>query len=240
MVNQAAVRAYFAPGEQPLGKRVGPLNNPQFEITGIVSDVKYNSVRDPAPPTVYFPLAQRGGMSVSFSVRTVLPPAALANAVRDIVHAAEPNLPDLLITTQADFIDRRLAQERLLAQAWTTFGILAVTIASIGLFGLLSYSVARRTNEIGIRMALGAQRTAVVSLVMSESIAMVVGGIAVGLAGVAVTGRLIASLLYGLSPTDPATIAAATLLMLAVSALAGYLPARRAARVDPMVALRYE
>ena len=137
-------------------------------------------------------------------------------------------------------IDRRLAQEQLLAAACTAFAALAVTIASIGLFGLLSYSVARRTNEIGIRIALGAQRAAVVSLVMRESIAMVAAGVAIGLAAVAGAGRLIASLLYGLSPSDPATIVAATAVMLAVSAFAGYLPARRAARVDPMVALRCE
>jgi len=241
VVNEAAVRAYFAPGEPPLGKRLGPLNNPQFEIVGIVSDVKYNSVRDPAPPTIYFALAQRGaGGSASFAVRTVLAPAALASAVRDIVHAAEPDLPGLSITTQAEMIDRRLAQEQLLAEACTAFAALAVTIASIGLFGLLSYSVARRTNEIGIRIALGAQRAAVVSLVMRESIAMVAAGVAIGLAAVAGAGRLIASLLYGLSPSDPATIVAATAVMLAVSAFAGYLPARRAARVDPMVALRCE
>jgi predicted permease len=238
VVNQAALRAYFSAAEQPLGKRLGPLHNPQFEIVGIVSDVRYNSVRDPAPPTVYFPIAQRGGTSASFEVRTEVAPAALANAVRNIVHAAEPNLPDLSITTQADMLDRRLAQERLLSEACTAFAALAVTIASIGLFGLLSYSVARRTNEIGIRMALGAQRAAVVSLVMRESIAMVAAGVAIGLAVVAAAGRLIASLLYGLSPTDPATIAAAITVLLAVSAFAGYLPARRAASVDPMTALR--
>jgi predicted permease len=238
-VNEAAVGAYFAPGEQPLGKRLGPLNNPQLEIVGIVSDVKYNSVRDPVPPTVYFPIAQRGGAgSASFAVRTAGAPAALANAVRNIVHAAEPHLPDVSITTQAEMIDRRLAQERLLAEACTAFAALAVTIAAIGLFGLLSYSVARRTNEIGIRMALGAQRAAVVSLVMRESIGTVAAGVVIGLTAVVFAGRLIASLLYGLSPTDPAMIVGATAVMLAVSAFAGYLPARRAAAVDPMVALR--
>ena len=143
-------------------------------------------------------------------------------------------------STQAEHIEGRLAQETLFAQAYALFGVLALALASIGLFGLMSYSVARRTNEIGIRMALGARRADVVSLVLKESMTIVGIGIVLGLAGALAASRFVSTLLFGLAPADPATIVLAVAVMTAVSMGAGYLPARRAARVDPMIALRYE
>ena len=137
-------------------------------------------------------------------------------------------------------IERRYAQERVLAQAYTLFGGIALFIAAIGLFGLMSYNVSRRTREIGIRMAMGAEREAVLGLVLRESMLLVVGGIVIGIAVAMAAGRLVTSQLFGLEPTDPATMAMAIAVMAIVSAAAGYLPARRATRVDPMVALRYE
>jgi ABC-type antimicrobial peptide transport system permease subunit len=137
-------------------------------------------------------------------------------------------------------VERRILQEKLFAQAYALFGGLAVLLAAIGLFGLMSYSVARRTSEIGIRMALGAQRHDVVRLVMGESMILVLAGVAIGVAIAMSAGRLVASLLFGLAATDVVTLLLALTVMLLVSAIAGYLPARRALRVDPMVALHYE
>jgi ABC-type antimicrobial peptide transport system permease subunit len=144
------------------------------------------------------------------------------------------------VSTQLEQIERRFAQEKVFAQAYTLFGAIALLIASVGLFGLMSYSVARRTNEIGIRMALGAQRHDVLTMVMRESMLLVVAGVVIGIAAAAAASRLVGTLLFGLPATDLPTVGAAILVMIVVSALAGYLPARRAAHVDPMVALRYE
>ncbi len=144
------------------------------------------------------------------------------------------------ITTQSEQVDNRFAQERLFALAYSLFGGLALLLACIGLFGLMSYSVSRRTNEIGIRMALGAQRAGVVGMVLRESMLMVAIGVVVGLAAAFAGGRFVESVLFGLSTTDQWTIGSAIGATVIVSLAAGYLPARRASRVDPMVALRYE
>jgi len=212
----------------------------QLEIVGVLRDAKYNSVRDPPPPTQYVPALQRPLASALFQLRTVGDPAAVVGAIREAVRQIDPNLPMMDVATQIEQVEKRLAPERAFAQAYATFGGLAVLLASIGIFGLMSYSVARRTNEIGIRMALGARRQDVLRLVMRESMLLVVAGIAIGLAVATASSRLIASLLFGLSPTDTMTIVEAVALLVIVSAVAGYLPARRAARVDPLVALHYE
>jgi ABC-type antimicrobial peptide transport system permease subunit len=161
-------------------------------------------------------------------------------AVREAVRQIDANLPVTDVSTQIEQVEKRFMQEKLFAQAYTLFGGLALLLASIGLFGLMSYSVSRRTNEIGIRMALGAQRHDVLRLVMRESMILVVIGIAVGLTIALASSRFVATLLFGLPPTDIMTMGLAMTVMVAVSALAGYLPARRASRVDPMVALHYE
>jgi ABC-type antimicrobial peptide transport system permease subunit len=144
------------------------------------------------------------------------------------------------ITTQIEQVEGRFAQERLFAMAYSLFGVLALLLACIGLFGLMSYNVSRRTNEIGIRMALGAQRKDVVRMVLSESLLLVAIGVAIGFGVALAAGRLVTSVLFGLSASDIATFVSAIVLMIAVSTLAGYLPARRASRVDPMIALHYE
>jgi ABC-type antimicrobial peptide transport system permease subunit len=144
------------------------------------------------------------------------------------------------VTTQVEQVEKQLTPERVFAQAYALFGALALLLAAVGLFGLMSYSVARRTNEIGIRMALGAQRQDVLRLVMGESMVLVAVGVGIGLTTAVAASRLVASLLFGLAPTDVPIMLAAMTVMVVVSAIAGYLPARRAARVDPLVALHYE
>ena len=240
IINETAARKYF-PNENPLGLRFGQSveQSGQIEIVGVLRDAKYNSVRDDIPPTMYVPHLQ-GRPATVFQVRTAGDPAAAIGAIREAVRQIDPNLPLMDVATQDEQIDKNLQQERVFAQAYAMFGGLAMLLASVGLFGLMLYSVARRTNEIGIRMALGARAGDVLRLVMSESMRLVAIGVAIGLAVALAAGRLVSSLLFGLGATDATTILVATVVMVAVSALAGYLPARRASRVDPLVALHYE
>lgn len=241
VINEAAARMHFL-NESPLGRRFGPTlkESGQTEIVGILQDAKYNNIREGVPPTLYTPYQQSYSGTVTFEVRTVADPLAAIPAVREAVRAADPNLPIINVTTQLEEVENRFRQEKLFAQACALFGALALLVASIGLFGLMSYSVARRTNEIGIRMALGAERRDVLQLVMRESMMLVVSGVLLGLCGAVAARGLIANLLFGLTPVDPMTMTSAVVVMVLLSAFAAYLPARRASHVDPMVALRYE
>ena len=241
LINEAAVKKHF-PNENPIGQRFGGSaeNNSQTEIVGVVRDAKYSSVRDPAPPTLYIPYTQTRASGVMVAVRTAGLPTGVTSSVREAVRQIDPNLPVMDVSTQIEQVERRFAQEKMFAQAHTLFGGLALLLAAIGLFGLMSYSVSRRTNEIGIRMALGAQRQDVLRLVMRESMILVVAGIVGGVSIALGASKLVTTLLFGLAGTDSLSIAAAIGVMIVVSALAGFLPARRASRVDPMVALRYD
>ena len=241
VINEAAARKYF-PNENPIGRHFGSSIETvnQLEVVGVLKDAKYNSVRDPAPPTMYVPYLQTRAASGVIEVRSAGDPSSVTSGVRAAVREVDDALPMMDVSTQLEQVEKRFQEEKLFAQACTLFGGLAMLVAAIGLFGLMSYTVSRRTNEIGIRMALGAQRADVMRQVLRESMLLVAIGVVIGIATALGTGRFLSTMLFGLAPTDVITIGVATLVMAAVSALAGFLPARRASRVDPMVALRYE
>jgi ABC-type antimicrobial peptide transport system permease subunit len=191
-------------------------------------------------PTIYVPYGIYPVGTMTFVIRTAGNPSAAMPTVREATRQVDANVPLMDMSTQTEQVERRYQQERVFAQAYTLFGGLALLVAAIGLFGLMSYSVTRRTTEIGIRMALGAQQQTVLQMVMRESLILVVVGVVIGLGAALGAGRFVASLLYGLDPTDIVTSGLAVAVMVVVSAFAGYLPARRAARLDPMLALRHD
>jgi ABC-type antimicrobial peptide transport system permease subunit len=186
------------------------------------------------------PFEQNLGVPMTLYVRTVGDPAKVTSAIRREVQAVDANVPIYNVRTLEAQLDESLSQERLMATLSSWFGAFALLLASIGLYGVLAYSVTRRTNEIGLRMALGAEPGGVIWMVLREALLLVGTGVAIGVPLALALARSVSSLLYGLKPTDSLTISAAVALLFAVAATASYLPARRASRVDPMIALRYE
>jgi predicted permease len=240
LITETAAR-YFFGEEQAVGRKV-LLGKQEVEIVGIVRDSKYRSVREQTPRIAYFSFDQdqRPVGERTIYVRTGGDPLAFAAVLRREVQALDKDLPLFNLKTFADQKAESLARERLTATLSGFFGALALLLASIGLYGVMAYGVLRRTREIGIRMSLGAQRAAVMWMVLRGSLAMVAGGIAVGLPLSLWLSRVVTTLLFGVSPGDPATLVAAALVLTVVAVLAGLVPALRASRVDPMLALRYE
>jgi predicted permease len=238
MVNRSFAKR-FVGARDPLGLHFGgdDKKDPKWEIVGVVGDTKYATLRAAEAPTAYVPLLDNGA---TFVVRTKAKPEGLISPVRNAVNAVDNNLPVVRVRTQEETIDRLLFSQRLLARLFGLFGLLGIVLACIGLYGLLSYEVARRTRELGIRAALGANRKDILLLVVRQGLVLVICGAAVGIGAALAVTRLLASLLFHVRPTDPLTFISVSVLLLAVGIVACLLPARRATRVDPMVALRYE
>lgn len=239
VVKEAFARSYL-PHENPIGQTLNANESP-WQIIGVCGDAKYTSIKKETPPTVYFSFRQDRTSGAYCAVRTVVPPLSLVSMARKVVVAAvDPNVPLSEITTQAAVRDQSISQERLFATLCGALAALAVLLAGVGLYGLLAYNVARRTGEIGLRMALGATRGHIARTIVREALLLAGVGLALGVPTALVLARLIRSQLYGVEPGDPATLLGTAGALLVLAALAAWLPAHRAARVEPIAALRAE
>ena len=241
MVSQSLGRRLLG-GESPVGRRVllGPTDTAGVEIVGVVADAVHSAPRAGAQRTLYYPAAQnvRRLRWMCVAIRTAGEPTVLADRVRQELRAIDPALPVMKIDTVDEQLDAVLFQDRLITNLAVTFGLLAAALAAGGLGATLFYAVARRTKEIGVRVALGASRAVVLRMVLGETFALVLAGIALGLPLTLSTARLLRNSLFGVTPYDPVTIAGAVLTIVSICLLAAAAPARRATRVDPIVALR--
>jgi len=245
VVNQALAKQFF-PGKNPIGKSftTSDIKNDKlvYQIVGLSADTRYGSLREDPPPIFYVDYRQAPEIDwgMTFAVKTRTARAAITPSLRRAVQSVDRNLPPTDVRTQEEQIDELLKNEHVFAELTAGFGIVALVLACIGIYGLMAYAVSRRTNEIGIRMALGAQSAQVLRMVLGEAVWMTAVGVAVGLGCALAVGRLIASQLYGLKAWDPATLAGSALLLILVALGASWIPAQRAASVDPSRALRAE
>jgi predicted permease len=253
VVNQAFVDRYLPDGN-PIGRRLGIDRDDgtpaDLEIVGVVENAKYDSPREDPTPMAFLPLLQvkdaasaagdRSNFIEAIEVRATGDPTAVVGQVRQALAEIDPGLPVLRVDTLSGHIGRELNRENAIAVLTMCFGLLALVLACVGLYGLMAYMVQRRTSEIGIRMALGANRRAVTGIVVREALFQGVVGISIGIPAALAATQLVANQLYGVSPSDPRHAAMAALVLILCVIIAGYVPARRAAKVDPMVALRCE
>jgi predicted permease len=244
VITQSAAKRFF-PNQNPIGKRFSTTDNAErriwYEIVGVASDVHYDNLRR-EPESLHFDLyrQQHGIGGATYIVRTSMPPEAITPSLRTVIQKIDKDLPLIDIRTQQEQIDSTTQQERVFASLTVGFGVLALALACVGIYGIMTYTVTQRTNEIGIRLALGAQRGRVRTMVLRESAWLTVTGIVAGLAAALALGRLVKSMLYGLTPNDPISLTAAGSLLLAIALLASWIPAARASRIEPMEALRHE
>jgi putative ABC transport system permease protein len=243
IISESFVRQYF-PDEDPIGKHLVAIGRRSFTIVGVVGDTRWQ-VDKPAEPMMYFPIyaplyddmVQNYG---TLAVRSSLDVTGLALPVQRIIQQLDPELPASHILTMDQVIGKSTLERSFEATLLAAFAVLSLALAAVGLFGVLSYIVAQRTQEIGIRVALGAQKNDVLRLVLGQGLMPALLGMGLGVVAALVVTRLLSSLLYGVKPTDPLTFGSVLLILAGVAALAAYLPARRATKVDPVVALRYE
>jgi putative ABC transport system permease protein len=243
IINQTMART-FGPGEDAIGKQVTPPIIQQAPvIVGIVADTKHNSLREEPAPEMYVPYTQRvwpSLLTMDVVVRSAVGPQALTSSIRAAIREVDPDLPIANVTTLRTVVSASMVQQRFALLVLAAFAGLALLLATVGMYGVISYSVAQRTNEIGVRMALGAQRRNVLAMVANEAARLLLVGVAAGMMLAFGVARLISSFLYGVRPADPLTYASVTALLSVVVLLASYVPAYRATRVDPMIALHCE
>ncbi|HEU5409457.1 MAG TPA: ABC transporter permease [Candidatus Acidoferrales bacterium] len=244
IINNALAQKYFH-GQDPLGKQIAPAGAvfPLATIVGIVPDVKRISIRESPPPEMYVPYTQKvwpSLLTMNVVLRTTQAPASIAASAREAIHSIDVDLPLSNVRTLKAIVANSMTEPLFSALLLIAFGGLALLLATIGMYGVISYSVAQRTQEIGIRMALGARPGSVFRMVLAQGARLAVIGIAIGLLAALAATRLMTSFLFGVAATDPLTFAAVSLLLLAVALVACYIPARRAMNVHPMIALRYE
>jgi putative ABC transport system permease protein len=230
------------PGQNPIGKRfrIGGDESPLVEVTGVVGDVHGVSLNRTPSLTVYVPYWQRSWERVALAVKTATAPLAASSAIRAAIREVDPELPVAAFRTMDEIVSESVAQRRFQLALVLLFALAALLLASLGIYGVVAYSVSQRTSEMGIRMALGASLSSIRSLVLRQSLLPVAIGLAIGLAASVALARLLESLLFGVGAADPVTIAGVIAVLAVVAAAAAYLPARRATRVDPLSALRYE
>jgi putative ABC transport system permease protein len=243
IINESAAQKYW-PNEEPIGKEirvgVGWEQNEYGEIVGVVGDVKYGKVEEIFTPQVYLPYTQPTEPASFVMVRTANDPSQIVSAVRREILALDKNVPIFDVRTMEDRSADATSRTRFSAVLLGIFSSLSLVLAAVGIYGVMSYAVSGRTREIGVRIALGAQPRNVLSLIMRDAIVVTMSGVALGLAASLAATRALGSQLYGVGTTDTATFAAVSMLLAAVALTASYIPARRAMKADPMVALRYE
>ncbi len=239
IVNQQLARTFF-PHDDPIGKT---FNDDQTMIVGICGDSKYSNLREAVPPTYFLPYSQQsrnGSLAIlTVYIKSAGDPLRLTSSVRKTISAIDPEVPLMNVRTQEQQIDTSLSHERLFAALTSAFGVLALFLATIGIYGVMSYTITRRTNEVGIRLALGAQAYQILRLMMTEGLALAFGGCVAGVCAALYLGRLVRSQFFGVTAYDPVVLLMAALILLASAALAVWLPARRAARISPVEALRH-
>jgi putative ABC transport system permease protein len=241
VVNESMARQFW-PGEDPIGKRfrMGDTKGPWRTVIGVVGDVLHKGLDAPHTIQVYLPNTQFTDSMVILAVRTSNDPSSIAAAVRAEISALDPQVPISEVATMDDVVSASVANQRFGAFLFFLFGAVALVLTAVGIYGVISYGVAQRTHEIGIRLALGAGRREVLRLIVGETMRPALLGAALGLCAAFALTRLLTRLLYNVKPTDPPVFVAVLLLLIAVAWIASYIPARRATRVDPMIALRYE
>ncbi|MFZ0880264.1 MAG: ABC transporter permease, partial [Candidatus Acidiferrales bacterium] len=241
VINEAFARTY-SPNENPLGKhlKINPTDPSWTTVVGVVADARTESVEEPSDPQIYLSLYQTGANDLTIFLRGRLDTAAIPDEVREQVQSVDPTLPVFGAQTLNETVSASLSERRFSMEMVGLFALTALLLAGLGIYGVISYVVSERTHEIGIRLALGAQRTNIMQLVLRQGLGLAIAGAAVGFLGALIVSHLMAGLLYGVRPTDPLTFGGVAILLIGVALLACYIPARCAMRVDPMVALRYE